>query len=179
MILSDFDLLNYIRERRLVIRPFKKDTLRENGVDLHLGDTIARLRPSSRILDTRGTPGIEGFYSVEKAKAFTIQPNEKVLVSTLEHVEIPSDLMGFVELRSTFARCGILLPPTILDGGFKGNITIEILGSAFPVRLYSGDRFAHVVFAKLTSPLGRPYDGKYQGQQGIALPRFDLASQPK
>jgi len=176
LILSDFDLRNYIREGRLKIDPISEDTIRENGIDLRLGSQIARLRRTDIALDTRGNPDMRMFFTVESGSEFVINPYEKVLVSTLERIELPTDLMGFVELRSTFARCGLLMPPTIIDGGFKGTITLEVMGSSFPMRLYSGERFAHVVFAKLTSPLGKPYTGKYQGQRGVTLPKFDSQS---
>ncbi len=174
MILSDFDLKNYIRDSRLIINPMLDDTVRENGVDLRLGKQIARLRSTEVVLDTHRAIDLQNFYQIENGDTFIVYPDEKILVSTNEHVELPSDLMGFVELRSTFARCGLLLPPTILDGGFKGTITLEVRGTSFPIKLYAGERFAHVVFAKLTSPLGKPYEGKYQGQRGVTLPKFDM-----
>lgn len=173
MALSDFDLENYIRAERLVIRPIHPDTVRENGVDLRVGDSIARLRKLDLLLDTRGEVEVDRFYELERGEEFIIRPREKVLICTMEYIELPTELMGFVELRSTFARCGLLLPPTILDGGFKGQITLEVEGSSFPIKLYKGDRFAHVVFLKLASPIGRPYAGRYQGQMGVTLPRFD------
>ena len=43
MILSDFDLESLIKEKRLVIKPFKKDIIRENGLDLRLSNEIAKL----------------------------------------------------------------------------------------------------------------------------------------
>ena len=173
MALSDFDLENYIRAKRLVINPIHDDTVRENGVDLRVGDNIARLKKREKLFDTKGDVEVDSYYTFERGDAFIIQPREKVLICTMEYVELPSELMGFVELRSTFARCGLLLPPTILDGGFKGQITLEVEGSSFPIKLYRGDRFAHVVFLKLASPISKPYAGRYQGQKGVTLPRFD------
>ena len=85
---------------------------------------------------------------------------------TREVFEIPDDLMAFVEIRSTWARRGFFLPPTIVDAGFRGNLTLEILrfddNSIDPYQ----QRFAHLIFSKLTSP-NNPYKGKYQGQTGI------------
>lgn len=77
-----------------------------------------------------------------------------------------------MQLHSTFAGCDLLLHPTILDGDFKGDVTVEIMGSSFPVRLYAEDRLAHTVLVKLSSPVGKPYSGRYQGQGGVTLPSF-------
>jgi len=171
--LSDFDLENYLKTRRLVIEPVHPDTVRENGVDLRVGESIARMRETDQLLDTRAEIDTRLFYDIVKGDEFVIRPREKVLICTMEYMELPAELMGFVELRSTFARCGLMLPPTIIDGGFKGQVTLEVEGSSFPVKLYKGDRFAHIVFLKLVSPIGKPYAGKYQGQRGVTLPRFD------
>jgi dCTP deaminase len=86
---------------------------------------------------------------------------------TKEYIVLPDDLMGFVEIRSTWARKGYFLPPTIIDAGFKGVLTLEILhfGTGHPIETI-GKRFAHIIFAKLSGP-SVPYNGKYQGQVGI------------
>ncbi|MEM1736738.1 MAG: dCTP deaminase, partial [Ignisphaera sp.] len=84
------------------------------------------------------------------------------------------ELMAFVELRSTFARMGLSIPPTIIDGGFEGQITIELHGSSFPIKLRYGTRFIHIVFSRVTSPIEKPYSGGYQKQKGVKLPRLPL-----
>ncbi|MEM3411634.1 MAG: dCTP deaminase, partial [Fervidicoccaceae archaeon] len=55
---------------------------------------------------------------------------------------------------------------------FEGNITIEVVGGSFPIKLHSGDRFAHLIFARLLTPVEKPYIGDYQGQRGVRLPKM-------
>ncbi|MCS7126239.1 MAG: dCTP deaminase [Aigarchaeota archaeon] len=172
MILSDFDLWAYIKSGRLVIEPFDESIVRENGVDLRIGRAIARMKNLEKPLDTRDSTDIEEYYSVEVADSFIIWPREHVLLHTLEYVKLPVDLMGFVNLRSSYARIGLSIPPTIIDANFEGELTIELVGGEFPVKLYAGDRFLHVVFAKLSSVVEKPYKGRYQGQRGVTLPSF-------
>lgn len=85
---------------------------------------------------------------------------------TREVLTLPDDLMAFVALRSTWARRGFFVPPTIVDAGFSANLTLEIglLDTAQPLPI--GQRFAHLVFARTTGPCD-PYRGKYQHQTGI------------
>lgn len=85
---------------------------------------------------------------------------------TKEVFELPDDLMAFVCIRSSWARKGFFLPPTIVDAGFKGNLTIEMLCFASNARDAVGKSFAHLIFAKTTSPCV-PYNGLYSGQLGI------------
>ncbi|HDJ67129.1 MAG TPA: dCTP deaminase [Nitrososphaeria archaeon] len=172
MILSDFDLWNYIRSGRLRIEPFREDVVRENGLDLRIGEEIARMKNSEKLLDTHAHEDIEEYYVIESGKEFVIHPREHVLLHTIEYIKLPLDLMGFVNLRSSYARIGLTIPPTIIDANFEGQLTIELIGGDFPIKLYAGDRFIHVVFAKLSSPVEKPYEGKYQGQRGVRLPSF-------
>lgn len=173
MILSDFDLSSYLKSRRLVIEPLDKEIIRENGVDLRLGGQIARLKNTDAILDTREEhQDLTQFFEIEEGDSFIIRPYEKVLLTTMEYLKLPNDVMAFVELRSSFARLGLIMPPTIIDAGFEGNITLEIQGSTFPIKLYKGQRFAHIIFAKTLNPVYSPYRGRYQGQRGVTLPRL-------
>ncbi|MCS7094890.1 MAG: dCTP deaminase [Thaumarchaeota archaeon] len=171
MILSDFDLWNYIKSGRMVIDPIHGDTVRENGLDLRIGDEMARLKSTGEVLDTYDGD-VSRFYELERGASFVIRPREHVLMHTVEYISMPRDLMGFVNLRSTFARLGLSIPPTIIDANFEGQLTIEMVGGEFPVRLHAGQRFLHVVFAKLTSEVSSPYRGKYQGQRGVRLPEL-------
>lgn len=172
MILSDFDLWAYIKGRRLVIEPFDESVVRENGIDLRIGKMVARMKKADKALDTRNAGDIGEFYTVEEGESFIVWPHEHVLLHTVEYIKLPVDLMGFVNLRSSYARVGLTIPPTIIDANFEGELTIELIGGEFPVKLYHGDRFLHVVFAKLSSPVEKPYQGRYQGQKGVRLPSF-------
>ncbi|MET1128176.1 MAG: dCTP deaminase [Thermoproteota archaeon] len=175
MILSDRDIAWYVEKGLLKIEPLREDTVRENGVDLRLGSEFCRFRRDAPELDTRKPFDREAYYrcSAVGPEGFVVEPFEHVLATSEELVCLPDDLVGLVNVRSTFARYGIYIPPTVIDAGFCGQVTIEVVGSAFPVRLYPGQRFLHVVFVKTTSPVARPYRGKYQGQRGVTPPRPD------
>ncbi|RLE75681.1 MAG: dCTP deaminase [Thermoprotei archaeon] len=173
MILSRRDLLGAIAKGYIVIEPFDEEVVRENGVDLRIGDEVAVLlnNPTPIDPDDLSSCDLSEYYKVVKIDdSFVLQPYMKVLVSTMEYIRMPDDVAGFVELRSTFARLGLSIPPTIVDAGFEGQLTLEVHGGAFPVVLRKGMRFAHVVFMKLLSRT-EPYRGKYQGQRGVTLPR--------
>ncbi len=170
MILGDRDLKYYLEKRWILIDPLNDDTVRENGVDLRVGGQIARFKRTDRVY-TVGED-LSDFYEVETGKEFVIYPGEHVLLTTEEYVKLPNDIMAFVNLRSSFARLGLFIPPTIVDAGFEGQVTIEVIGSSFPVKIKEGTRFVHLIFAKTLTPVENPYRGKYQGQRGVTLPKF-------
>lgn len=174
MALSNKDLQDYIKNGRLIVTPFKEEVIRENGLDLRLGNQIARLLHTSkdRIFDSKKAD-LEKWYRIEYFEEFfIIYPRERLLCHTLEYLKFPNDIMGFCQLRSTFARMGLSIPPTIVDAGFEGQLTIELIGSNFPIKLYSRQEIIHIIFNKLETPTTSPYSGKYQRQKELTLPKL-------
>jgi len=172
MILSDFDLRAYLKSGRLKVEPFTEEIIRENGLDLRLGRQYCEILDSDETLDVTRSNDINKYYRCLDSDVINLKRNHRYLLHTLEYLELPPELMAFVELRSTFARLGLIIPPTIVDGGFAGQLTIELLSTSFPVSIPAGTRFLHVVFAKLTTPISKPYKGKYYGQRKVTLPKL-------
>ncbi|RLF01417.1 MAG: dCTP deaminase [Thermoprotei archaeon] len=171
--LSGSEIRKLIGRGALRIEPMSPELVRENGVDLRIGDEVAVLLNNPVPIDPEDMEDVDlcEYYKVLKLDSkFVLQPYMKVLVATLEYVRMPDDVAGLVELRSTFARLGLSIPPTVVDSGFEGQITLEVHGGAFPVVLRKGVRFAHIVFFRVEGePV--PYRGRYQGQRGVTLPR--------
>ena len=159
MVLGDRDLKYYLEKGWIIIDPLKEDTIRENGVDLRVGGEIARFINTDKVFDPDNPD--YSFFKIEKGDEFTIHPYEHVLLVTEEYIKLPNNIMAFVNLRSSFARLGLLIPPTIVDAGFER--------SSFPVKLKRGTRFLHLIFARTLTPVEYPYKSKYQGQRGVTL----------
>ncbi len=174
--LSGFDIYNLVDTGRLVITPFDRNMVRENGIDFRLADEIAHHKTASEgfVLDPSNESHISASYEVSKnSDSLILQAHEQVLLSTLEYVKVPDDVAGFVELRSTWARHGLSMPPTIIDAGFEGNITLEVVNNApYGIMLKPNTPFAHIVFNKLSNRASVPYSGTYSGQRGVRLPKL-------
>ncbi|MDP8003579.1 MAG: dCTP deaminase [Caldisphaera sp.] len=172
MILSDRDIKILIKSDELIINPLSDDTIRENGVDLKLGSQYCAFKKTNVVLDPNNPGDSINYYECNKSDSFIIEPHRHYLLHSLEYVKLPSYLAGLVNLRSTWARTGIYIPSTVTDAGFEGQLTIEVIGSEFPVKLYAGERFLHLVLVKMETPSEKPYSGEYRGQQGVRLPKF-------
>jgi len=102
-------------------------------------------------------------------------PHSFVLARTIEYLRIPRDVTGLMTTKSTYARCGIVSPPTVLEAGWEGQVTIEISNTTpLPARIYANEGIAQVLFFKSDEPCRVSYadrKGKYQGQTGITLAR--------
>jgi len=178
MILSDRGIKAYLEKGWLTVEPLENWQIRENGIDLRIGEEYARFKDVEEPLDVTNSSDLTKYYELGAMDedGIIIKPYEHVLLHTLEYVRMPSDLVALVNLKSTLARLGLYIPPTVVDAGFEGQIVIEIIGSSFPVRLRPGVPFLHLVFVRLDSPVEKEYfvRGHYQGQRGVRLPKLPI-----
>ena len=85
---------------------------------------------------------------------------------------MPTGIMGSLFCKSTLARLGINLPPTIIEPGWQGNLVVEIYNmSAFPITLNANHGIGQVVFFALDGKPDKTYDTerKYYAQTGVQL----------
>ncbi|MFQ6011751.1 MAG: dCTP deaminase [Nitrososphaerales archaeon] len=155
MMLSDWEIQELIDAKKLVIDPFSDEVIQPNGIDLSIGHEVIRIGPDG--------PSA----TIQEEDQITIGVGERCLVSTLERIEMPNDLVGLVNLRSSYSRRGMIIPPTVIDAGFKGKLTFLIVGSAHEIELRVGERCWHIVLAK-TNEVAKPYQGKYQDSTGLS-----------
>lgn len=188
-ILSDKDLKKLINEEDAV-RVDKGPALDE---DLQLGPSSLDLRLGYEfgVLETRKVKAIDtrkmDEYSDIKAskeatpeEGMVVHPGEFVLGTTLETLDVPSNLVARIEGRSSYARLGLIphAAAGFVDPGFEGQITLEIqnLGNV-PITIYPEDRICQVVFETMSSEAENPYgektDSKYMGQTGATGSRLD------
>lgn len=163
-VLTRDDIVGYISEGSLAFTPeLDRFQLQAHSVDLRLGFTflvpkswhITKLGREQLRMDYYATkrPDYFDVVELEKGQFFDLLPGEHILVSSLESVKIPKDLMGVMYPRSSINRKGISVDQTgIIDSGYEGQLVIPIRNntSSQTVRLYPGERFCQIVFEKLT-----------------------------
>lgn len=104
-----------------------------------------------------------------------IPPNSYALGRSVEYFRIPDDVLCIIVGKSTYARSGIIVNVTPLEPGWEGHVTIEIgNATSLPAKVYAEEGIAQVLFLEGASPEISYADkeGKYQGQEGITLPRM-------
>lgn len=87
-----------------------------------------------------------------------------VLASSLEEFEMPTNLMGRVLNKSSWARRGVdACMTTNIEPGWKGFLTIELCYHRWrPLFIKGGTGIAQVIFETIQEPAA--YQGKYQHQ---------------
>jgi dCTP deaminase len=172
MILTKEGIERLINKKELQIEPFDEEVIRENGLDLRIGEEYAIYAFENQVIDVCELTSSSHLFSKVQAKdgRIAIPPNKFVLLTTLEYVKFPRNVVGLCNLRSTLARYGLTIPPTIVDAGFEGNLTIEVVNSSNNyIVLRPGVRFLHVILVKTEGEA--KYFGKYLGQKGVTLPK--------
>lgn len=174
MILSDHTIKDYLAAGRIAISPLGDGCVQPACVDVRLDKHILVFRNSRRpYIDVR--QNLSDMMEMETAcedQPFMLHPGEFVLGSTLEHVEVPDDLVARLEGKSSLGRIGLLIHSTAgyVDPGWKGQLTLELSNVAnLPITLYPGMRIGQLSFSRLTTPADLPYGSpelgsKYQGQ---------------
>lgn len=177
MILADREILQALKDGRIKISP-EPDLQKHLGscsIDFRLGDTFMVFEHSRfSYIDPRQPQSIGSAMRtlvVPEGEAFIMQAGDFALASTMESLELPDDLLGRLEGRSSIARLGITVHSTaaVFEPGWVGTATMELSNSGrMAVALYPGMRICSFTFEQLTSPALVPYrkkqGNKYAGQ---------------
>ncbi|MCC6792090.1 MAG: dCTP deaminase [Thermomicrobiales bacterium] len=178
MILSDGDIVAALESGRIKIDP-APDLATQLGsvsIDFRLGTTFMVFEHSRfSFIDPRSPQSIgEAMRTIEVAEdePFIMQPGDFALASTVETLELPDDLLGRLEGRSSIARLGITVHSTaaVFEPGWIGTATMELSNlGRMAVALYPGMRICAFSFETVSSPVRTPYrkkiGNKYAGQQ--------------
>lgn len=106
------------------------------------------------------------------ADSIILFPNEVVLATTQEHINLPRDVCCDLKLKSSLGRQWLNHSLSgWIDCNFKGQITLELQNlGPHPRKLVAGMRVAQLIFIAMESPpeiaYGEHGTGNYQGQTG-------------
>ena len=189
MVLSDRTIREEMAKGRIVIRPLGDGCVQPASVDLHLDRNILVFK-NNRVpyVDVRATNDrLTDMISMADDDPFMLHPGEFVLGSTLEHVEVPADLVARLEGKSSLGRIGLLIHSTAgyVDPGWKGHLTLELSNvSSLPITLYHRMKIGQISFLQLTTPADRLYGSaelgsKYQNQVDPTASKVHLDYKPE
>ena len=108
-------------------------------------------------------------YDVRIAEDVFLWPGRFLLASTVEYFDMPDDVVGIVHDKSTWARQGLSVFNTVIEPGFNGGLTLELVfhGNKELV-IPAGAGIAQVIFTSLAHDAY--YEGKYNGQSTDPTP---------
>lgn len=177
--LSKPDIIRYWREGRIRFDPdIDEADIAQVSVDLRLGRkfTVPKKLPEHipAICVAPSIWDLSELWEHYEADTFRLHPGQFVLAQTLQSVAIPSDLVGLVEGRSSWARLGLTIHVTApkIDPGFDACITLEManFGPAIVELRAHKDKPAQLMFLRVSTPLedkdlyGSSPNDTFQGQ---------------
>ena len=181
-VLSDFEILDAIGSQYLVISPFTQENIQPVSIDLTLGERIKRHYPDlhGEIQDVK-MPQDVYLFEEEIKDSFILNPKEFILTYTRERIELPFNLMGRLDGKSSLGRLGLLIHITagVVDPGFQGQLVLEMYNvSPIPIKLYAGMKICQISFNRLNKESEKPYghidlNSKYQNQTGVVESRYN------
>jgi dCTP deaminase len=111
----------------------------------------------------------EAGYDIRIKQQITLSKENKFsLASTVERFQMPSDLVGIVHDKSTWARRGLSVFNTVIEPGWHGWLTLELVYHGNDELIIpAGAGIAQVLFHQVINDAA--YSGKYQGQDDMPV----------
>lgn len=176
MILGDSAIRKYLTgdgESLITGIPFEDILVNPASINLRIGNTF--LSPVRIISPIKLGDKVE-YQRIEVAddRYFLLLPGEFALATTIECVNVPTDLAAFVQGRSSIGRVGLQVQNAgFVDPGFHGHITLELKNdSVNTIAIWPGYPVAQIVLFK-SEGVETAYKGKYNGQVEATGSRMD------
>jgi deoxycytidine triphosphate deaminase len=177
MIIGPKKLLQLVKKNKLVKDLSDRELKNPEGAgfDLRLGE-VYKISGKAFLGEThRETPKVtlKAKYSAfakatadkqkSKRNSITIKPGDFYLVTTIESVNLPKDIVATFIPRTTTFRSGLFLRTGVAQPGYQGKLTFGLKNEGpVTVTMELGCRFVHVRFEWVDGG-GSMYRGQWQG----------------
>lgn len=143
------------------IKDMATEKQRAHGVSHGLAEAGYDIRIKQEVEFKRN---VHGIYCLVDGKVVSAEGRRFVIASAIEEFQMPSDLVGVVHDKSTWARRGLSVFNTVIEPGWTGFLTLELVyHGQEPLHIPAGAGIAQVLFSKVETPAS--YAGKYQNQE--------------
>ena len=168
MIINGNDLLQLSpiidMEPEKIKGPITSYGLGEAGYDIRIKQNLI-FRPTQ--FNIHGHTVFHESYSIWDADKIETHADSKhghfALASSIEEFFMPVNVVGIVHDKSTWARMGLSVFNTVIEPGWKGFLTLELVyHGVLPLIIPAGSGIAQVIFHETSEDA--EYEGKYQHQ---------------
>jgi dCTP deaminase len=141
------------------IKGMINDKMRQHGVSFGLSEAGYDIRIKQDIHFYKSADGDPSEVAVD---GVFVEGNF-TLASAIEEFQMPSDLVGVVHDKSTWARQGLSVFNTVIEPSWRGFLTLELVyHGRYSLHIPAGAGIAQVIFHQTSA--NAYYDGKYQNQ---------------
>ena len=162
-------ILAEIEAGTLRISPFEPDQLGAASIDLTLGDEIRVIERGAEPIDLVTDSDYRDHTRLERLEApYVLDSGSTIHGITRERIRLPTNLCGFLEGRSRFARLGLMIHVTsaFVQPGVDNRQVLEMSNvSGHPLRIHPGVRLCQLVLMR-TEGEAR-YGGRFAAQDAL------------
>jgi dCTP deaminase len=153
----------------LVITPFEPDQLGAASIDLTLGDEIRVIEGDATPIDLVADSDYRDHTRLAPLdEPYVLGPGSTIHGITRERIRMPTNLCGFLEGRSRFARLGLMIHVTsaFVQPGVDNRQVLEMSNvSGHPLRIHAGVRLCQLVLMRTEGDAR--HDGRFATQDSL------------
>ena len=154
---------SYLLQARPIVDMHGKKLTGPGGTSYGLGEAGYDIRIKQAIYFNRHPDGGMGVGVSVDCEVQSFKQGRFALASAMEEFNMPAFLTGIVHDKSTWARRGLSVFNTVIEPGWKGFLTLELVyHGEGELIIPAGAGIAQVMFHEVTEPA--LYRGKYQNQ---------------
>ena len=147
--------------------PEFEDCIKENGIDLSIGKVEHTTNRNNKLIGcVDGEKHLPVTYEVAPSDGvYKFYPHNYYTIVVDRPIKIPDGYCQFYFIRSTFARCGLILTDAVGDNGFDGTLRLGIYnGSNLKVTAGLNEAIIQAVTIR-NDGTAKEYDGDYKGDK--------------
>ena len=145
--------------------PEFEEDIKENGIDLRIGKVEHTENKQKLIGCINGEKHLPKTYEVKPVDDhYKFYPHNYYSIIVDRPIKIPDGYCQFYFIRSTFARCGLVLTDAVGDNGFEGTLRLGIY-NANNIPVSAGLNEAIIQAVTIQNDGATTYNGDYQGDK--------------
>lgn len=156
-------------DKLMELFPEFKDDIKENGIDMRIGKVEHTTNKYNELVGcVDGEKHLPRTYEIKpdsKSGCYKFYPNNYYTIVIDRPISIPDGYCQFYFIRSTFARCGLMINDAVGDNGFEGTLRIGVYNANnIPVTAGPNEAIIQAVTIK-NDDTATTYNGTYQGDK--------------
>ena len=167
-ILTKEKIIKLIDNETIKISPFNINQIGPASIDLHLGNEFRLFKNNYIPINISEDIQIENFTDtifIEDTDSFLLMPGKSCLGITVEHIKLPSNISGWLQGRSRFARFGLIVHATasFIQPGVDNKQVLEITNMGeMPLKIVPKVKICQIILQECIG--NAEYSGKYKDQ---------------
>jgi len=147
--------------------PSFEEDVKENGIDLRIGKVEHTTNRNNKLIGCiDGEKHLPVTYEVAPSDGvYKFYPHNYYTIVIDRPIHIPEGYCQFYFIRSTFARCGLVINDAVGDNGFEGTLRIGVYNANnLPITAGLNEAIIQAVTIR-NDGTATTYNGTYQGDK--------------